>query len=68
MRRAGRFDLARRLISGKAKKALASLFDALDGCLPGDAGFEKADREKTAAPGVEALREAFGVVATTNER
>ena len=61
VRRAGRFDLARRLISGKAKKALASLFDALDGCLPGDAGFEK-------APGVDALREAFGVVATTNER
>ena len=68
VRRAGRFDLARRLISGKAKKALASLFDALDGYSPGDAGFEKADREKTAAPGVDALREAFGVVATTNER
>ena len=70
VRRAGRFDLARRLISGKAKKALASLFDALDGCLPGDAGSEKADREKTfLAPGVAALREAFGVVArSSNER
>ena len=68
MRRAGRFDLARRLISGKAKKALANLFDALDGCLSGDAGFEKANRGEKTAPGVEALREAFGVVANTNER
>ena len=41
---------------------------ALDGCLSGDAGFEKANRGEKTAPGVEALREAFGVVANTNER
>ena len=54
VRRAGRFDLARRLISGKAKKALATLFDALDERL----------RDDESATRAEALREAFGVVAS----
>ena len=61
VRRAGRFDLARRLMSGKAKKALASLFDALGGCVSGDT---QRETEDAAATSVEALREAFGVVAS----
>ena len=57
VRRAGRFDLARRLISGKAKKALAKLLDAL-------AETRRAlssEQETAPPPAVDALREAFGV-------
>ena len=54
--RAGRFDLARRLISGKAKKALAKLFDALE-----TRRALSSDKESAPPPSVDALREAFGV-------
>jgi hypothetical protein len=56
VRRAGRFDLARRLISGKAKKALAKLFDALE-----TRRALSSDKETAPPPSVDALREAFGV-------
>ena len=56
VRRAGRFDLARRLISGKHKKALAKLFDALE-----TRRALSSDKETAPPPSVDALREAFGV-------